>query len=180
MRILHIAALLVSVSCILLTASCLESTAADPYASPEEMYQAHELEPIGEARQETGPAYGSKDFPFVEIVKDDGEGKGGGWQQADKTFSFIERDMLLPVYFWQCRIRIEMPIRSQRAGGRISPSRAALYSAEVANAVVDPLLASRPAWRNQGASFCIQLRAKMETTFRQRYPEVGAKVKLNP
>jgi hypothetical protein len=108
-------------------------------------------------------------------LKDDDEGDGGGWQTADKTFDFAERDWGIPVYFWQCPIRIGMPIRCAKEG-RITPSRAALYSAEVANAVVDPLLESRTTWKNQGAAFCVKLQDALRATFKHRYPSVGATV----
>jgi hypothetical protein len=68
-----------------------------------------------------------------------------------------------------------MPIRNQ-AEGRITPSRAALYSAEVANAVVDPLLESRASWNNQGVVFCAQLRDEMEAMFKKLHPKLGATV----
>src|SRR6185436_215373 len=101
----------------------------------------------GEAQQEIGRAYKSKDFTFVVVVKDDGEGDGGGWQEAKKTFGFIQSNFLFPVYHWKCRMRIEMPIRS-KAWGTITPDQAAEYSARVANAVVDPLLDTRSNWTN--------------------------------
>ena len=133
-------------------------------------------EPIGEAQQESGRVYESKEFPFRVFLKDDGNGPAGGWQVTDKVFQFVERNWGIPRYYWQCPIQIGMPLRCV-ALGRVTPSRAALYSAEVATAVVDPLLESRPAWKNQGAAFCVQLRDRLQEEFDDNYPEVGAKVK---
>jgi hypothetical protein len=182
MRTHHVAAALVSLACALLTASCLQSPTAPPETDRGEAQPAQpseDLEPIGEARQETGYAYPSSAFPFVVDVKDDGQGNAGGWQKADKIFHFVEKSWGIPVYFWKCRIQIQMPIRSA-VEGRITPSRAALYSAEVANAVVDPMLDSRASWKNQGAAFCLELKGAMNAKFSELYPTVGARVLLNP
>jgi hypothetical protein len=180
MRARHLSALVaLALSCTLLNASCLQSPTAAPETDPREVQSSNGPEPVGQAQEESGSAYSSKDFPFVVVLKDDGEGKGGGWQAAEKTFSFVEREWgILPVYFWKCRIRIEMPIRC--AEGRITPSRAALYAADVANTVVDPLLESRPAWRDQGEDFCRELRQDMESMFKYLHPGLGARVKLHP
>ena len=43
--------------------------------------------------------------------------------EAEKTFHFMETTFLLPVYRWQCRTRIAMPIRCE-AWGTIPPDRA--------------------------------------------------------
>jgi hypothetical protein len=176
MQVRHVAAALVCLFCTILTASCLQSPTTYPEDDPGEAQASKGVEPIGEAQQEAGgKAYESKDFPFVELLKDDGEGKGGGWQTADKTFSFLEANWFIPNYFWQCHIRIGMPIRSVK-DGRVTPSRAALYSTEIANAVVDPLLDSRATWRNQGAVFCDELQDALQAMFKRRYPRVGARV----
>jgi hypothetical protein len=177
MRTAHVAAALVaSLSCAILTASCVQGPTAATETQPGEVCGPDGPEPIGEARQETGRHYQSKDFPFVVVLKDDGTGDGGGWQAAEKTFHFVETSWFFPVYFWQCPVRIEMPVRC-KAWGTVTPSRAALYSAEVATAVADPLLESRSAWRNQGEEFCRLLRETMEATFQATYPDLGARVK---
>lgn len=132
-------------------------------------------EPTGEAQQEIGRAYKSKDFPFVVILKDDGEGDGGGWQEAKKTFSLLQTNFLFPVYRWKCRTRIGMPIRS-KAWGTTTPDQAAEYSSRVANAVVDPLLDTRSNWTNLGEEYCQELKKRMNETFKVLYPELGARV----
>lgn len=160
-------------------ASCLQSPSTTSETGPGEAQRPNGAEPTGEARQESGGEYESKDFPFVVVVKDDGKDDAGGWQAAEKTFHFMESSHGIPVHLWKCRIRIEMPIRSE-VWGPITPSRAALYSAEVATAVVNPLLHSRPNWKNMGDDFCRELKDRMKATFDEQYPKLGVKVRLNP
>jgi hypothetical protein len=180
MRATHVAAaLVVFLSCGIITASCVQGPTEATETQPGAAQSSNGPEPIGEAPQESGSGYQSKDFPFVVVVKDDGKDDGGGWQAADKTFHFVERDWFFPVYFWRCRIRIGMPLRCQ-AWRTVTPSRAALYSARVANAVVDPLLDSRSAWRNQGDDFCRELKDRLQATFDEDYPKLGVTITLNP
>ncbi len=146
------AAVALALSSALLTASCLQRSTAASETDPGEVQSSSGPESIGQAQEESGSAFSSDQFRFVVVLKDDGEGEAGGWQAAEKTFSFVERDWGIPVYLWKCRIGIEMPLRC--AEGRITPSRAALYAADVANVVVDDLLDSRSAWRGQGGEFC--------------------------
>ena len=129
-----------------------------------------------EASIPVGLSYGSRDFPFVESLRDDGKEKSGGWQTADTTFTFKECHNGIVAYAWECPIQIGMPLRCE-AEGRITRNRAAYYSAEVANEVVAPLVASRPSWQDQGAAFCVQLRDKLEAKFKEKYPGVGAHAK---
>jgi hypothetical protein len=153
MRIRHLAAATVSVSCALLAASCLQSPTGCPETAPDEVQRSSSTGPIGEARQEIGRHYVPEDF----------------------SFHFLETTFLFPTYFWQCPVRIGMPIRSE-VWGPIAPSRAALYSAEIATAVVDPLLESRTAWRNQGEDFCQELKKGMLAMFKVRYPKLNVTV----
>jgi hypothetical protein len=178
MRIRYVAAALVCLCCAVLTASCLQSPSAPPETDPGGAQSSNGPESIGEAPQESasGPPYVSDDFPFVVFLDDDGKDEGGGWQRALKTFKYMERNWFIPNYFWQCPLRIEVPLRT-KLEGPISASRAALMSAEIANEVVDPLLYSRPTWRNQGAVFCGELRDAMQAMFKRRYPNVGARVR---
>ena len=179
MRTTHLAtALVVSLSCALLTASCIQGPTAAPETDPGETQRSNGPEPTGEALQESGRPYESKDFQFVVVLKDDGEGPGGGWQEAEKTFGFLQTNFLFPVYHWRCRMRIEMPIRC-KAWGTISPDRAAGYSAKVATAVVDPLLDTRSNWTNLGEEYCKALKDGMNATFKMLYPKLGARVLYN-
>jgi hypothetical protein len=185
MRIRHVAAAFVALSCAIFTASCLQSPTATPGTDDTtslsiERVSEHvrDSEPIGEARQEaSGPSYVSEDFPFVVTVKDDGKDEGAGWQRAENTSHF--RDLIggVPVYVWRCRLEIGMPLRTVKQG-RISPDRAALITAQIANEVAFPLLDSRESWEGQGAVFCIELKAGMQAMFRKRHREIGARVEL--
>jgi hypothetical protein len=163
-----------ALSAALLTASCLQG----PESPPETESRAQRSsgpEPIGEARQEaSGPRYGSRDFPFVVEAKDDGEGKGGGWQVAHHSSAFKVVEWPLDVYRWECHLEIGMPLRSEMEGP-ISKSRAALITAEVANDVVFPLL-DRGKWEGLGALFCIDLKNEMNERFRSQYRGYGARV----
>jgi hypothetical protein len=178
MRVHHLAAASVSVSCVLLVASCLQSPAGGSETAPDEAQGASSAGPIGEARQEIGARYKPKDFPFVVTVKDDGKDGAAGWQEAEKTFRFVETTFLFPVYHWQCPTRIEMPVRCEE-WGRILPDRAAQLTADAANAVVDPLLESGVVWRNRGDEFCRELWHQMEATLNLLHPKLGARVRRN-
>jgi hypothetical protein len=57
--------------------------------------------------------------------------------------------------------------------------RAALYAAEAANEVVDPLLDSRPTWEGMGVEYCHELRDKLEETLNLLNPGLGARVLLD-
>ena len=173
--------LLLALVCVLST-SCLRgdpeaSPTASPSSSPstEPGSELSGPDPIGEAPLESGAAYRPEQFPFREIVKDDGEGNGGGSQQTEYTFTFVEREWWLPVYVWRRPVQIDVAIRSELYG-RISPMLASRCTAEVANEVVDPLLESQVAWRNQGELFCQQLEKTMEKELRATYRGLGPRV----
>ena len=173
------AALVLAFTCVL-SASCLRgepeaSHTATPSPSTDPGSEPSGPEPIGEAPQESGPAYRPDQFPFHVFTKDDGKGEAGGSQQTEYTFDFEEREWWLPVYVWRCPIQIEVAIRSELYG-RISPTLASRCTAEVANEVVNPLLESQVAWRNQGEEFCYELQERLRQEFRARYPGLGARV----
>ena len=67
---------------------------------------------------------------------------------------------------------VGMPIRTERAG-RITPSRAALLSAEIAT---DAATEIEPGWDGQEVVFCRNLLEEMQQMFSARYPGIGAKV----
>ncbi len=174
MRLHHLTAVVAFLSCALLTASCLQSPAAPAETEPAEAQGPSDPEPIEEAQQENEREYESRDFPFVTWIEDDGEGDAGGWQRTTKTFHFGEINRLIPEYLWKCRLEIQVPLRTKRMG-RVSASRAALITAEVANEAIDPLLQSRASWRGQGAVFCIELKGAMLNKF-GKYEGLGARV----
>ena len=75
------------------------------------------------------PIHKPSHFPFVTIVKDDGKGKAGGWQEAKANLPFKN---IHPwgVQTWHCTLTIGIPIRHS-VQGYISPDTAATKSAEV-------------------------------------------------
>lgn len=134
----------------------------------------NDVEPRDDVAQQVH--YGSistKYFVFVVTVKDDGEGVGGGWQKADAILPFGYVSAVFP-HFWKCPIEVGMPLRTKQLG-RISPSRAALYSAEIATEVAARLL-DEQSWKGQTTLFCQELKAGMSATFHDRYPALGARV----
>ena len=57
-----------------------------------------------------------------------------------------------------------------------TPSRAALWTAEVVNVAIPEQRASRDAFPGLGAVFCDQLNKRMVAMFRAQYPGCGATV----
>jgi hypothetical protein len=125
-------------------------------------------EPIGEAQE----LFGSNAFPFVVDVPDDGKDPAGGWQKAATRLHFQHLHDGVPVHKWSCPVVVGMPIRSQLEG-RISPSRAAFMSAEIATDAANVL---KPEWDGPDALFCDKLLKTMQALFYTRYRGVGARV----
>jgi hypothetical protein len=160
MRIKHLTAVVALALTCVLAGACLQPNGA---------------ERIGEAQQEAGgPRYGSKDFPFKVTVKDDGEGKAGGYQTAEVSDAFTVLRWPPPSYRWECHYKVRMPIRAE-AYGRITADRAALWSAEAANAVVFPLLDSTD-WTGDGTAFCRSLNHLLAAKLNAEHPKLGASV----
>ena len=112
------------------------------------------------------------EFPFKTIVKDDGQGKAGGWQVAQAKLEFTEIVLPWTVVTWVCPITIRMPIRTELMG-KISASQAANYSVEITEDVARKMDYSLP----QGI-FCSQFADRVDKTFKSTYPLLGASAKL--
>ncbi|MEO7328678.1 MAG: hypothetical protein ABI193_08885 [Minicystis sp.] len=113
------------------------------------------------------------DFPFVTVVKDDGEGKAGGWQAAKVNLMFTHAVIPWSVVTWWCPFNIEMPLRTELMG-KVSPSLAADLSVEITEGVArDP---STDYSLPQGI-FCSQFVAKVDAAFKFKYPKLGALAK---
>jgi len=132
--------------------------------------------PLDEPRVSSGPIvfipiHTPAHFSFVTTVKDDGEGKGGGWQEAKANLPFGK---IHPygVEMWYCPITIGMPIRNSK-WGYIAPTTAATMSAKVTNRAAGNTDFDLP----QGV-FCIEFRKNVEAAFPAVYPDLGAKVRL--
>jgi len=110
------------------------------------------------------------DFPFVVTVADDGTGPAGGWQEAKAGLIFGPSSDGGRA----CVGLIEMPLRTS-AWGKVSPSYAAIYTANVANAVAEKLkkdgLFDLPV-----GIFCDRVDTEMKEQFKERYKGMGAKV----
>jgi hypothetical protein len=171
---------ILAVSCALLTTSCVLRPESSTETKPDEPESSIGPEAIGETEQEVvGGRYVPEDFQFVVIVKDDGEGKAAGWQVATTASTFATTASGRPIYRWECRLEIGMPLRSEKEGP-ISASRAARTTADITNDVALPLLSSRK-WVGQGAVFCQALKGGMTAVFESRpYEGFGARVRLNP
>lgn len=110
-------------------------------------------------------------FKFTTTIPDDGQGKAGGWQSATATLSF--EDIRSTPSAWTCKITVQLPIRSATRG-RISPSKAAEMSAEVATITSMALMGSRDKWIP--ALFCSQFKTGMVKVFDALYPGSGGRV----
>src|SRR5277367_6142816 len=109
-------------------------------------------------------------------IKDDGKGTGGGWQITHFAVHCMAGQGLEPGDEWDCPIEVGMPIRSSQIG-RISPSRAALWTAEIVNAALPEQRASRDDWRGLGPVFCKELNVRMTMMFQAAHPGCGAKAR---
>lgn len=107
-------------------------------------------------------------FKFETIVKDDGQGDAGGWQEAKANLPF-GKVRTSGLTMWHCPITIGVPIRHS-VQGFISPDTAATESARVTNSVTKKMDFDLP----EGI-FCARFRKEVEAVFPSMYP-VGAKV----
>lgn len=140
----------------------------------EEARDAPEADAPTEEAREPLPvvSYEPKDFPFVTIVRDDGQGKGGGWQEAKANLTFW--DVVYPHLprRWQCSLTIGMPLRNEVAG-RIPPSHAATVSVQLAE---DTARAMEAEYSLPPGIFCTKFVVGVRGQFKLRYPQLGAKV----
>ncbi|WP_437975676.1 hypothetical protein WMF11_48880 [Sorangium sp. So ce295] len=110
------------------------------------------------------------EFKFFTTVEDDGEGKGGGWQEARANPKFKRLTIPRKIKSWNCPLTIGMPLRTELMG-RIDSSRAASLSEEIAEEVANRMDYDLP----QG-TFCDRLVDEMLATFKSNYPRLGARV----
>jgi hypothetical protein len=126
----------------------------------------------GEDQQEVVfPWFSRSDFPFVTTVKDDGKGKGGGWQEAKANLEFWYALFPRRINRWKCPFTVKMPIRTQFMG-RFSPRRAAEVSAEIANDVARHMDYELPP-----GIFCHQFTDGMDKMFKStKYRRIGGRI----
>jgi hypothetical protein len=103
-------------------------------------------------------------FPYITIVRDDGEGLGGGWQETTATLIFTNAVDV----FYSCRVHIGMPIRSS-IYGKLSRGVAANMTAFVANA------AGNKVWPTDlpQTLFCKAFLEQIPKEFDEAFPRLG-------
>lgn len=111
-------------------------------------------------------------FKFMTTIADDGQGKGGGWQEASTTLRFVRWTGVFPES-WDCPIKVGMPLRTA-VNGAILAEYAATVSAEIANAAGHQLMHGSTELP-QGI-LCAKLPGTMTELFKARYPSIGARV----
>jgi hypothetical protein len=182
MRSPRVLAVLVSLFCPLSASACVQGREPSPptdaarssiaAGNDETEPPPDDAEQTGEARQE---AFSAAVFRFVTIVRDDGEGKAGGWQEASPKLKFSDwRHPFVP-RFWACRITIGVPLRAE-VYGTISPAQAAAVTAAIATDASSEVMHEREEWLP--SEYCFALADRMQTMFRARYLRMGARVHL--
>jgi hypothetical protein len=169
-----VAALVLPLSCTLFAPSCVQGpdperyeTQGQPDAGP-----TTNGEPTGEAQEPIATVrYSPEDFPFVTIVKDDGKGKAGGWQQAKAKLDFAQGNSI-EHREWQCTLTIGMPLRTAVAGP-IPPKHASELSARLA---AEAARGIEPAWELPPSFFCRDFVKAVERQFKSKHPLLGATV----
>ncbi|AUX25588.1 hypothetical protein SOCEGT47_061360 [Sorangium cellulosum] len=109
------------------------------------------------------------DFPFVTIVKDDGRGSAGGWQQAKANLKFTHRSSG-GIVEWYCAITIQMPLRTELMG-KIDPLYAANLSEEITEEVGQLMDYNLPP-----GIFCKRFAGAADAAFKSKYQGLGASV----
>jgi hypothetical protein len=176
--------LVLALSCAI-EASCLRASpepdvTASGATSVQPRSEPNRTEPTGQAPEPMGyvERYGSAKFPFVVWIPDDGQEEAGGWQRSVTTLSFWVDRGIQREYDWKCPIEIQMPIRSEKLG-RISASRASLWTAQAATDAVRLQLDSKDAedWIGMGELFCTELYPRLQRMLNTRHKGLGARVK---
>lgn len=130
--------------------------------------------PTQEAREQLPiVSYDPKDFPFVTIIRDDGRGDGGGWQEAKANLSFWQEVYPHLPRHWRCSLIVGMPIRTV-AAGTVPPSHAAKLSVQIAE---DTARAMEADYDLPPGIFCAKFVSNMDLLFKSRYQRLGAAVR---
>ncbi|MEO5726533.1 MAG: hypothetical protein ABI134_19175 [Byssovorax sp.] len=120
--------------------------------------------PDEEPTQKAESAFDASLFKFGIWVNDDRSGPAGGAQRASAVLKFVDtRGSWRNPDTWDCRITVEMPIRSTFYG-IIFPEVAVRWSAETAVVASHEVMKARPKWI--AALFCPKFAEKMEQLFR--------------
>lgn len=116
-------------------------------------------------------------FNFVVTIKDDGEGKAGGWQEATARLAFTrlkpgDKDSCSPgdkYEVWRCPMKVGIPVRTHK--DTFSTSRAAAMAADAATVADENV---KRATGETEAAFCKRFRTKMEAELNTK--TLGARV----
>ena len=111
---------------------------------------------------------------MTTVIPDDGQGLGGGWQEAVATLNFVDGRQS-PADSWSCTLNVGMAIRSASLG-HISSSEAASMTSTVLTYAASTTMHSRDKWIQ--SLFCGKLRDNMNAMFASAYAGAGARVKL--
>lgn len=85
-------------------------------------------------------------FQFSVLVPDDHQGESGGMQRSITVLKFADaRDSWWHPDRWECRIRIDLPIR-HHVLGVITPGHAAELSADATTEAASAVMHARPKW----------------------------------
>jgi hypothetical protein len=119
-------------------------------------------------------SFSSSVFKFTTVVKDDGRGKAGGWQEASAPLTFGDARGLIP-RIWTCNVTVGMPLRAV-AYGPVLSNFAAEVAASVATRAPGVVMHLKEEWLT--ADFCLAFKNEMNKVFREDYERLGAKVSV--
>jgi hypothetical protein len=102
-------------------------------------------------------------FKFSTTIPDDGEGKGGGWQEATTTLNFYRWTSLIPE-FWDCTVTVGIPLRTA-VNGKVSAQTAATITAGVASQASLTVMNIKPELPK--GIFCFSLKEEMKSLFKK-------------
>ena len=123
--------------------------------------------PLAASAQQFDPSI----FHFVTKIPDDGEGEGGGYQEAQTTLRIVDtRYMIPPIY--ACPVVVGMGIRTKK-DGVVTPARAARISAAVATRA-SKVVHQRDVWVKE--LLCSTIIKGMEDIFNADFGTLGARV----
>lgn len=111
---------------------------------------------------------------MTTVIPDDGQGLGGGWQEAVTMRNFVDGRQS-PADSWSCTLNVGMAIRSASLG-HISSSEAASMTSTVLTYAASTTMHSRDKWIQ--SLFCGKLRDNMNAMFASTFAGAGARVKL--
>lgn len=111
-------------------------------------------------------------FKFKTTLPDDGQDKGGGWQEATATLRFVDARHFIPKT-WTCPVKIGMPLRSEKHG-KIDPTEAGKIASRVTTAASVTVMRRQTEWPVTDL-YCIEWYKEMKEVFRKKYEGLGGR-----